>query len=85
MRRVEIITPTEPSVSCKDLSILAQKCLTNAHRHNVQENATHIVTVSFVMVRVFMFVTVIVIMIMITRAVFRRFHPVVVVVVMVML
>lgn len=49
----------------------------------MQENATHVVTVSFVMVPVFMFVTVIVIMI--TRTVFRRFHPVVVVVVMVML
>jgi hypothetical protein len=79
------MTPTEPSVSCKDLSILAQNCLTNAHRHNVQENATHVITVSFVMVPVFMFVTVIVIMIMIARVVLRRFHPMVVVVVMVML
>lgn len=47
----------------------------------MQENATHVVTVSFVVVPVFMFVAVI----MIARAVFRRFHPVVVVMMMVML
>jgi predicted RND superfamily exporter protein len=51
----------------------------------MQENATHVITVSFVMVPVFMFVTMIVIMIVIARAVFQRFHPMVVVVVMVML
>lgn len=51
----------------------------------MQENATHVVTVSFVVVPVFMCVAVIMIMIMIARAVFRRLHPVVVVMMMVML
>lgn len=51
----------------------------------MQENATHVVAVSFVVVPVFMFVTVIMIMTMIAWAVFRRLHPMVVVVVMVML
>lgn len=50
----------------------------------MQENPTHIVTMSFVMVPVFVFVTVIMIMVIITWAVFRRLHPMVVVVVMVM-
>ena len=57
--------------------------LENAHRNDLQENATHIVTVSFVVVPMFVFVLVRVIMI--ARAVSKRLHSMVVVVVVIML
>lgn len=75
------MTPTDPSVSWEHLSVPTNNWLGNAHRHDVQKDAMHIVTMPFVVVPMIVITTVSVV----GWAVARRLHPMVVVVVMVML